>query len=131
MQISSSAPEIMVVDDDLNVREALTDFLGDEGFRVRDAVDGADALEQLARLRTLRDLPALLILDLAMPVMDGYQLLAQIQKDRQLSPIPIVVLSATIDREGLPEHITPLRKPIDGQVLIATIRGILGGLYPA
>src|SRR5205807_1009427 len=100
--------EIMVIDDDLHVREALTDFLGDEGFRVRDAVDGADALEQLARLRTLRDLPALLILDLAMPVMDGYQLLAQIQKDRQLSPIPIVVLSATIDREGLPEHITPL-----------------------
>jgi CheY-like chemotaxis protein len=131
MQISSCAPEIMVVDDDPQVREALTDFLGDEGFRVRDAADGADALEQLERLRTLRDLPALLILDLAMPVMDGYELLEQIQEDRQLSPIPIVVLSATIDREGLPEHITPLRKPIDSQVLIASIRGILGGRYPS
>jgi len=121
----------MVVDDDPHVREALTDFLGDEGFRVRDAVDGADALEQLRRLRTLRDLPALLILDLAMPVMDGYQLLEQIEEDHQLSPIPILVLSATINREDLPERITPLRKPIESQVLVATIRGILGGRYPS
>jgi len=131
MQISSSAPEIMVVDDDSHVREALTDFLGEEGFRVRDAVNGADALEQLGRLRALRDLPALLILDLAMPVMDGYQLLEQIQEDGQLSPIPILVLSATINREGLPESVTTLRKPIESQVLVATIRGILGDRYPA
>jgi CheY-like chemotaxis protein len=131
VQISSSAPEIMVVDDDPHVLEALSDFLGDEGFRVRDAVNGADALEQLGRLRALRDLPALLILDLAMPIMDGYQLLEEIQEDHQLSPIPILVLSATINREDLPEYIASLRKPIDSQVLVATIRDILGGRYPS
>jgi chemosensory pili system protein ChpA (sensor histidine kinase/response regulator) len=121
----------MVVDDDPHVLEALSDFLGDEGFRVRDAVNGADALEQLGRLRALRDLPALLILDLAMPIMDGYQLLEEIQEDHQLSPIPILVLSATINREDLPEYIASLRKPIDSQVLVATIRDILGGRYPS
>jgi CheY-like chemotaxis protein len=120
----------MIVDDDPQVREALTDFLGDQGFRVRDAENGADALEQLGRLMTAHDLPALLILDLAMPVMDGYQLLEQLRDDRTLLPMPVLVLSATINRDVLPEHITPLRKPIESHALLSAIRGILRGRYP-
>ncbi len=131
IQAMASAPEIMIVDDDPQVREALADFLGDQGFRVRDAVNGADALKQLRCLKALHALPALLILDLAMPVMDGYQLMEKIQDDNTLSPMPILVLSATINREILPEYVTPLRKPVESHALVFAIRGILRGRYPS
>lgn len=124
---TAAAPEIMVVDDDPHVREALTDFLGDEGFRVRDAVNGADALAQLA---SGRQRPALLILDLAMPVMDGYEFLQQLEAETDGSAFPIVILSANIDRDGLPARIVQLRKPIDSQALVGAIRSILGPVYP-
>jgi CheY-like chemotaxis protein len=131
MQISDSVPEIMIVDDDPHVREALSDFLGDQGFRVRDAVNGADALQQLGRLTSSHHLPVLLILDLAMPVMDGYQLLQQIVSDEQLTGVPILVLSATINRDGLPDSIVRLRKPIESDALVSAMRSILGGSYPS
>jgi len=126
-----AAPEIMIVDDDPHVREALTDFLGDEGFRVRDAVNGADALAQLAVSRAR---PALMILDLAMPVMDGFELLRQLSADdKGAAPFPILIFSATLigdNGEGFPDHIIKLRKPTDVQSLIGAIRGILGTEYP-
>jgi CheY-like chemotaxis protein len=118
----------MVVDDDPSVREALTDFLSDEGFRVRDAVNGADALQQLA---SLREVPALMILDLSMPVMTGYELLRQIKCDEHWSPFPVLVLSGTLDEGTLPRDIAQLRKPIDSVALVAMIRGILQERYPS
>ncbi|HEY2903689.1 MAG TPA: response regulator [Polyangia bacterium] len=121
------APEILVVDDDPHVREALADFLIDEGFRVRDAENGADALEQLA---AHREQPSLVILDLAMPVMDGYLFLQQLQADQTAASVPVVILSASIDQGGLPDYIVQLRKPIESQALVKTIRGILGARYP-
>ncbi|HVR63653.1 MAG TPA: response regulator [Polyangia bacterium] len=123
-----SAPAIMVVDDDPSVREALTDFLSDEGFRVRDAVNGADALAQLA---SSREVPALMILDLSMPVMTGYELLRQIKGDEHWSPFPVLVLSGTLDEGTLPCDIAQLRKPIDSVALVAMIRGILQERYPS
>ncbi|HEX3693938.1 MAG TPA: response regulator [Polyangia bacterium] len=125
--LAAPAPEIMIVDDDPHVREALTDFLADEGFRVRDAENGADALEQLA---SKGEQPALVILDLAMPVMDGYQFLYQLQAAEAAAAVPVVILSASIDQNWLPEHIVKLRKPIESHLLVKTIRGILGTRYP-
>jgi len=118
----------MVVDDDPSVREALTDFLSDEGFRVRDAVNGADALQQLA---SARELPALVILDLAMPVMSGYELLREIKAEEHGSSVPVLVLSGTLDEDALPAEIAHLRKPIDSVALVGAIRGILRGRYPS
>jgi CheY-like chemotaxis protein len=118
----------MVVDDDPSVREALTDFLGDEGFRVRDAVNGADALQQLT---SSRELPELLILDLAMPVMSGYELLRQIRADEHWAPVPVLVVSGTLDEDALPPEIACLRKPIDSGALVGAIRGILHERYPS
>ena len=118
----------MVVDDDPSVREALTDFLSDEGFRVRDAVNGAHALDQLA---SSPEVPVLMILDLSMPVMTGYELLRQMKADKAWAPLPVLVLSGTLDEEILPGDIAHLRKPVDSDALVDAIRGILHERYPS
>ena len=119
---SRTAQEILVVDDDPMVREALFDLLTDEGFVVSVAVNGADALE---RLSTGTVPPALIVLDLAMPVMDGYSFLEFLHGDRRLSDIPLLVFSATVSDDRLPEGIRSMRKPMESRVLLATIRAAL------
>lgn len=114
--------EILVIDDDPSVREALFDFLTDEGFRVGIAVNGADGL---ALLRSGAPLPALILLDLAMPVMDGHQFLRSLQADPRLADVPVMVLSATISDGSLPADIRQLRKPIESQALLTAIRTML------
>jgi two-component system, chemotaxis family, chemotaxis protein CheY len=82
---------ILVVDDDEDIRCALGDTLEAEGYRVVLAEDGRDALE---KLRGLPELPAMILLDLMMPNMDGLQFRAAQQGDPALSSIPVIVLSA-------------------------------------
>jgi len=120
--LTAAAPAILIVDDDPHVREALTDFLTDEGFRVRDAANGAEALE---RLQSDSELPALMIVDLAMPVMDGYAFLNWKAEQVAFAELPVVILSANIEADDLPGNATYLRKPIDGPALMRTIRHVL------
>lgn len=82
---------IFVVDDDPGIRDSLADVLRDEGYDVTTAVDGQDALN---KLRTLRKVPCVILLDLMMPVMSGPQFYAEQQRDPALSSIPVVVISA-------------------------------------
>jgi CheY-like chemotaxis protein len=119
---SRTATEILVVDDDPMVREALFDLLTDEGFLVSVAVNGADAL---ARLRAGPVAPDLIVLDLAMPVMDGYGFLDCLHSDPPLAEIPVLVFSATVSDDRLPDGIRSMRKPMDSRVLLATIRAAL------
>jgi CheY-like chemotaxis protein len=119
---SRTAKEILVVDDDPMVREALFDLLTDEGFLVSLAVNGADAL---ARLRAGPVAPALIVLDLAMPVMDGYGFLDCLHSDQSLAGIPVLVFSATVSDDRLPDGIRSMRKPMESQLLLATIRAAL------
>jgi len=104
------------------VREALFDLLTDEGYLVSMAVNGADALERLAVGLAP---PALIVLDLAMPVMDGYDFLNAVNEDERLAAIPVLVFSATVSDDRLPEGTRSMRKPMDSRVLIATIRSTL------
>lgn len=83
---------VLVIDDDEDIRDSLVEALTDEGFAVTAATNGAEAL---AVLRTTADLrPCVIVLDLMMPVMDGWQFRAEQQKDAALAEIPVVVLSA-------------------------------------
>jgi DNA-binding response OmpR family regulator len=86
------ACRIMVVEDDRDIREALVEFLLDEGFEPIAAVNGSEALEHLKRVE-----PHLILLDLMMPVMDGRAFRkAQLElPDR--AHIPVVVISAFRD----------------------------------
>jgi CheY-like chemotaxis protein len=80
---------VLVVDDEPNVREYLAQILRDAGFTVLTAGDG---LEALALIRERR--PDFISLDLVMPRMSGHKLLYELRKDRELSRIPVVIVTA-------------------------------------
>lgn len=110
--------DVLVVEDDDDLREVLAESLRFEGLRVIEAVDGTDAL---ARLRS-GERPALIILDLIMPRMDGRQFLGAVGEDAGLSSIPVVLVTGTppSDLKGKVEAI--LKKPIGMDDLLIHIR---------
>lgn len=111
-----------MVDDDAEVRDAICDVLLDEGYRVARAGNGAEAMALLASGRR----PGLIVLDLTMPVMDGHEFLERRARDARLPDIPVIVVSAGVDRttsrfEAL--GVGFVRKPIDLETLLAAIHG--------
>jgi CheY-like chemotaxis protein len=80
---------VLVVDDEPNVREYLAQILRDAGFNVVTACDGDEALDLIHRA-----LPDFISLDLVMPRKSGHKLLYELRKDKQLSRIPVVVVTA-------------------------------------
>jgi CheY-like chemotaxis protein len=109
---------ILVVDDDAAIREALTLVLEDEGYTVRSAANGRDAL-QLLRANEVQ--PQVILLDLMMPVMSGWDFRAEQQRDPTLAAIPVVVLSADRSLQTKAAMVQAqgyLAKPVDISVLI-------------
>src|SRR5687767_11546587 len=84
---------VMVVEDDEGIREALCDLLDTEGFAVTAAVHGADALSKLRDATLSR--PDVILLDLMMPVMDGWSFRAEQRNDPSISQIPVIVITAS------------------------------------
>ncbi len=82
---------VLVVEDDHDIRNALLEFLEFQGFRARAAVHGAEAMELL---RSDDDRPSLILLDLMMPIMNGWEFRERQQMDERLNQIPVVVVSA-------------------------------------
>lgn len=102
-------PLILIVEDDLAIRESLRDLLLEEGYRVAEAAHGGEALEQLAR-----EAPSLILLDLWMPVMTGGEFLERLE-----APLPVLILTAA-NEDGPPGYVT-LRKPIGLERLLSTV----------
>jgi two-component system, chemotaxis family, chemotaxis protein CheY len=118
---STPAAEILLVEDDRDVREAIAEVLEQEGYVVSVAKNGIDALEML---QTAQPLPAVILLDLMMPVMDGWQFTAAQQKNAQWASIPVVILSADshVGEKAESLHAAAhLRKPIQLDQLLATL----------
>jgi chemosensory pili system protein ChpA (sensor histidine kinase/response regulator) len=84
------APSVMVVDDSLTVRKITSRLLEREGYRVLLAKDGVDALEQMKG----ESLPAVLLVDIEMPRMDGFDLTRNVRGDVRLANIPIIIISS-------------------------------------
>ncbi len=84
---------ILLVEDDEALREALAEVLADEGYRVDCAANGREALDQLNRSPAVS--PDLILLDLVMPVMDGWAFREAQRENGRLAHIPTVVLSAS------------------------------------
>ncbi|HSD21582.1 MAG TPA: response regulator [Anaeromyxobacter sp.] len=114
---ASAAAGVLVVEDDGDLREALAECLRFEGYDVVEAVDGADALARLQRGAR----PALIILDLVMPRMDGRQLLAAMRVDADLAGIPVVLATGTRPQD-LSQEVQVLLKPIGLDDLLACVR---------
>jgi CheY-like chemotaxis protein len=112
---------ILLVDDDLDVRRSLAELLEEEGYEVVCAADGAQALRELAAPA----MPHAILLDLAMPVMDGWTFRALQRRDPRLAAIPTIVISASHapDRgalDGLHADAV-LPKPFDLERLVETL----------
>jgi CheY-like chemotaxis protein len=109
--------DILLVEDDDDIREIVIDVLEQHGFHVEGAFDGADALR---RLRAAPKLPKVIFLDLLMPIMDGAHFRAEQLRDPKLAEIPVVVMSALADDSA--RALAPmefLAKPIRSQDLLA------------
>ena len=111
---------IMVVEDDADIAEAVATTLEDDGYAVIVATNGQEALDKL-RDGALR--PRLILLDLMMPVMDGWQFRAAQTADPGLAQIPVILLSAHVDVRAAANQIAAvgwLKKPVDlGELLTA------------
>jgi CheY-like chemotaxis protein len=86
----ASSGYILIVEDDDDIREALSQILELEGYTVREAANGREALDISSR----EPLPSLILLDLMMPIMDGWQFRSEQMKDPSLAKVPVVVISA-------------------------------------
>jgi len=113
------ATRILIVDDDDDFRETLRGVLEDEGCTVLDAGDGRAALRLL---RTVT-LPDLILLDLMMPVMNGWDLYAELQRDPELAAIPVGVLSGVGQMRPFGK-MHELHKPIDLPNLLGLLHAI-------
>lgn len=103
---------VLLVEDDPDVRESLAMLLKLHGVRVVTAADGAEALDWMRRVGP----PGLVLLDLMMPVMNGWQLRAAMLGDPSLARVPVVILSGADDVEGAAAALGAaayLRKPLD------------------
>jgi CheY-like chemotaxis protein len=111
----------MVVEDDTDVRQTIVELLQDEGYEARGAVNGRDALEMLRS----DGRPGLILLDLRMPVMDGWEFRRQQRGDPALSAIPVVVMSADASLERKTEGMAAaavLAKPVGLDHLLETVQ---------
>lgn len=114
---------ILVVEDDLDIRELLSEALEDLGFS---AVTASNGLEAARLVRTMLAPPSLILLDLMMPVMDGYAFLEERAKDSLLSSIPVAIITAGhgVDPERLGQGTPIIPKPIDLPLLVNVIRDL-------
>jgi CheY-like chemotaxis protein len=108
---------VLIVDDDYDLRETMRDVLEEEGYLVETASNGQDALDILREGAS----PEVVVLDLMMPVMDGWHFLDELERDSALADIPVVVMSASQDgAQRLVDKIF-LSKPLDYHTLVATV----------
>jgi CheY-like chemotaxis protein len=107
---------ILIVEDDEPVRDAMRDILEDEGYTIICAVNGEEALRMLAS----DPRPRLILLDLMMPVMNGWELLRALRASATLARIPVVVLSSLSAAEA-PLGVPAVKKPISVQALLRLV----------
>jgi CheY-like chemotaxis protein len=107
---------VLVVDDDYDLRQTLKEVLQDEGYQVETAANGKEALDVLHRSNP----PRVMVLDLMMPVMDGWQLLEALRHDESLADLPVVVISAGKGVRA-PDAREYLSKPLDYYKLVTTL----------
>ncbi len=107
---------ILVVEDDEDAREAMVALLQMKGYRAASAGNGKEALDYLQRA----PVPDLILLDLWMPVMDGWQFRQQQKLDPRLATVPVVVVTALSDRTDVDAD-EIIIKPVDVEHLLTTV----------
>ena len=110
---------VLIVEDDDDLRDMMAQMLTIEGFNAATAANGREALDYLHSTGR----PSVILLDLMMPVMDGWEFRRQQKADPELAPVPVIVLSAldppraaTVDADAF------LKKPLDFDRLLELVR---------
>jgi len=105
---------ILVVDDDPSIREFLVLMLEEEGFATAEAANGWDALRVAARHP-----PSLVVSDIMMPLLNGYELVAHLREDATLRSVPVILTTAATQTRSV--DVPLVRKPFDIDLLLAAI----------
>ena len=110
---------VLIVEDDSDLREMMAQLLALEGYRAETVANGRDALDYLQK----GDVPRLILLDLMMPVMDGWEFRRRQKQNPELKDVPVVVLSA-LDQSRAADltDASFLKKPLDFDRLLELVR---------
>jgi len=119
----AEARTVLVVDDEASIRRFLRHLLEQEGYDVLEAATGSEAI-----MRCQRDHPDLILLDLRLPDMTGFEILSELKRSAETQEIPVIILSIIQDREegfrlGASDYLT---KPVDREKLLERIHRLIG-----
>lgn len=123
LQTDPSSPVVLIVEDDLDIRQTLGEILDDEGYTPVEVGDGREALQWLRR----NPAPRAILLDLMMPVMSGWEFRTAQRRDPVLKDIPVLVVSGAGDVRSETERLHAagcIPKPIDIVELLAALRDL-------
>jgi CheY-like chemotaxis protein len=119
--VSSNAAQILIVEDDDDLRSVVSELLRDLGYKVATAMNGRDALDYLRANRP----PGLIVLDLMMPVMDGVEFCRRRLRDPALRAIPIFLFTARGQTIANVSAVKVLRKPLVVDEFIEAVRSVV------
>jgi len=128
---NDTAPLVLIVDDYQDAREMYAEYLEFSGFRVAEARNGAEAVEKAFALR-----PSVILMDLSLPVMDGWEATRRLKADARTRAIPVVALtghaldghSREAQDAGCDAYVT---KPCLPDALVLEVRRMLATVAPA
>jgi CheY-like chemotaxis protein len=112
---------VLIVEDDKSIREGLKAVIESDGREAFVASNGREAIDVLRRIPT----PGLILLDLMMPVMTGWELLASLRADDEFSAIPVVIVSAVPSRHALGAT-RVVQKPVEVSVILSIVQEFCG-----
>ena len=121
-----NGPRVLLVDDDREILEMTSLLLGGAGYAVTTAASGEEAL-----YRVREEIPDLVLLDINMPGMDGWEVLRVLQEDEATAGIPVVMFSVNFEvreklralQQGARDYVT---KPFDTEALLRRVRELVG-----
>ncbi|MBI5242895.1 MAG: response regulator [Elusimicrobia bacterium] len=124
---------ILIIEDDAELLSVLTLMLSNAGYEVHASMDGQEGYEKIRSLR-----PDIVLLDLMLPILPGMEVLAKASSDPELNSVPIIVMTAYGDSDGVLERMVLqygareyIEKPFRSQEILALIRRTLSLAAPA
>jgi CheY-like chemotaxis protein len=123
---NGSGGPVLLVDDDLDIREILPETMADMGFEVVTAANGLEALRMVGQMPVR---PSVILLDLMMPVMDGYGFLEARTKEPEIASIPVAIITAGhgIDKARIGDQAPIIRKPFNVPHLVSVLHQLRAG----
>jgi CheY-like chemotaxis protein len=116
-------PCVLIVEDDMDVRELMDVLLTNHGFETMTAANGREALQRMRNRR-----PCVVLLDLMMPIMDGWEFRAEQLREPSLADVPVVCVTAVAEHSEMVQRLRApcLRKPIEFRALLEAVEGACG-----